>query len=81
MAKIAVEESLTSIKQALADNGYEVTSIEQSQDAACLVISGQDQNIMGITAATTPAPVISAHGLTDEEIVQAVNKQTGLQSY
>ncbi|MFD7520717.1 YkuS family protein [Paenibacillus chitinolyticus] len=77
MSKIAVEDSLSSVKQALQSSGYEVTSLNQANGASCVVISGLDQNVMGFADATTSASVINAHGLTDEEIVQEVGRTTG----
>ncbi|MFS0840060.1 YkuS family protein [Paenibacillus sp. 1P03SA] len=77
MSKIAVEDTLSSVKQALQSSGYEVTSLNQADGASCVVISGLDQNVMGFADAVTSASVINAHGLTDEEIVQEVSRTTG----
>lgn len=77
MSKIAVEDSLSSVKQALQSSGYEVTSLNQADGASCVVISGMDQNVMGFADAVTSASVINAHGLTDEEIIQEVSRTTG----
>lgn len=77
MSKIAVEDSLSSVKQALQSSGYEVTSLNQADGASCVVISGMDQNVMGFAEAVTSASVINAHGLTDEEIIQEVSRTTG----
>ena len=80
MAKIAVEQSLSNISQALRDKGYDVVDLRQESDAqGCdyCVITGIDSNIMGIQNATVNAPVIEANGLSAEEICQRVDRELG----
>ncbi|ALS22056.1 MULTISPECIES: YkuS family protein [Paenibacillus] len=76
MAKIAVENSLEDVKNALQQNGHEVVSIDSGnlQNCDCCVISGQDKNVMGISETVTQASVINARGMTADEIVQRVNQ-------
>jgi hypothetical protein len=74
MAKVAVENNLTDVKEALQSSGYEVVSIDNMTDVSCCVITGQDKNMMGITETTTQASVINAEGLTAQEIVEQVNR-------
>lgn len=76
MAKIAVEEQLSNIMQALENNGHQVVTLNEStiQDCEYCVISGQDRNMMGITEMATQGSVIDASGLTAEQIVQQVNQ-------
>jgi hypothetical protein len=78
MARIAVENSLSNVKDALQNNGHEVLQLDEQslQSCDCCVISGQDQNVMGIANAETRASVINAQGLTTEEIIQQVNQRT-----
>ncbi|WP_170008253.1 YkuS family protein [Bacillus fonticola] len=78
MSKIAVEQSLTDIQQALRAKGYDVVELKQESDAKdsdCCVISGQDQNVMGMADATTKASVISARGMTADEVCQQVEEK------
>lgn len=78
MAKrIAVEDSLENVRQALIAGGYDVTLLTPGKldgiDAA--VVSGFSDNFMGI--ATTDGrrfPVIEAAGLTAAEVVGRVEK-------
>lgn len=76
MAKIAVENSLEDVKNALQQNGHEVVSMDSGnlQNCDCCVISGQDQNMMGMSETATQASVINAQGMTADEIVQRVNQ-------
>ncbi|MBP1155660.1 MULTISPECIES: YkuS family protein [unclassified Paenibacillus] len=76
MAKIAVENSLEDVKNALQQNGHEVISMDSGnlQNCDCCVISGQDQNMMGMSETATQASVINAQGMSADEIVQRVNQ-------
>ncbi|WNQ13836.1 YkuS family protein [Paenibacillus aurantius] len=74
MARIAVENSLSHMTEALQNSGHEVVSMDQAEGCDCCVISGQDANMMGISNAVTQASVINAEGLTDEEILNRINE-------
>ncbi|MDG5789499.1 YkuS family protein [Evansella sp. AB-P1] len=83
MAKIGVEQSLTDVQQALQERGHEVVSLQQEQDAAgcdCCVITGQDENMMGMQDTSTEGSVINAHGMTAEEICQQVDSKVNQSS-
>ncbi|MDT9723484.1 hypothetical protein DUZ99_00440 [Xylanibacillus composti] len=77
MARIAVEESLNQVKEALQSAGHEVVAMNESsaQSCDCCVITGQDENVMGMADTTTQASVINAAGMTSEEIVEQVNRR------
>jgi hypothetical protein len=78
MAKIGVEQSLTNVQQALEEKGYEVVQLRQESDAQgcdCCVVTGLDNNIMGISNVVTAGSVIEASGLTAEEICQKVESK------
>lgn len=72
MAKIAVEPSLTDVKELLQEKGHEVVGIDQATNCSCCVITGQDVNVMGMANTTTNASVINADGKTAQEIVNQV---------
>ncbi|WP_284644696.1 YkuS family protein [Paenibacillus silviterrae] len=80
MAKIAVEDSLNNVKDALKQNGYDVVSLDNSsiQNCDCCVISGQDKNVMGMTETVTRASVINAQGMSESEIVKQVSQRCEL---
>lgn len=78
MAKIGVEQSLTDVQQALREQGYDVQELKQESDANgcdCCVITGQDQNMMGIQNVITQGSVINASGLTAEQICEEVKNK------
>ncbi len=76
--KVAIEQDLTQLQQYLSENGYEVVGMEQMENCDCCVITGGDQNIMGMQNVQTKVPVINAHGLTAEEIKQQIDARIQL---
>ncbi|WP_085524134.1 YkuS family protein [Tuberibacillus sp. Marseille-P3662] len=78
MAKIAVEQSLTDIKEALESKGYQVAPLKNEEDAKnsdCCVISGQDVNVMGMQDVTTDGSVIDARGLDANQVCEEVDSR------
>lgn len=78
MARIGVEESLTDVQQKLQEDGHEVITLRQEQDVNgcdCCIISGQDQNVMGMQDTAIQGPVISAQGLSANDISREVQKR------
>lgn len=78
MPKIGVEESLSQVQHELQAKGYEVVTLKNEQDAKgcdCCVITGLDENIMGIQNAVTKGAVINASGRTVEEICNQVEQK------
>lgn len=74
---IALEEGLGRFRQPLEEAGFSTVEItrfgERGFNGADLVmVSGQNNNLMGIQTIGTPAPVINVAGLTAEEIVELV---------
>jgi hypothetical protein len=80
VAKIGVESSLTNVQDALRERGYDVVDLKQEEDAKgcdCCVISGQDENVMGMQNVVTAGRVIDARGLSAEEVCQEVENYLG----
>lgn len=78
MARIGVEESLTAVQQLLQENGHEVITLKQEQDANgcdCCVVTGQDQNMMGMQETAIQGAVISAQGMSADDIYQEVEQR------
>lgn len=74
---IGVEQSLSNVEAALKAKGYEVIQLRNDTDAKkcdCCVITGQDENVMGISDTVTSGSVINAHGLSADEVCQHVDK-------
>lgn len=79
--RVAVEEGLSPINKYLQENGYEVVGLNASaqlDDYDCCVISGVDENVMGMQDIVTNVPVIDARGMSPEEVYEAVNQRIGL---
>lgn len=80
MARIGVEETLTDVKQALQEKGYKIVDLYSEEDVDgcdCCVISGLDENIMGMTTASIAGPVINADGQNAEDVCQMVEEKLG----
>ncbi|WP_199616679.1 YkuS family protein [Paenibacillus alkalitolerans] len=75
MARVAVENSLNNVKDALRNNGHEVMDLSGGLDACdCCVISGEDKNMMGMADRATMASVINAQGMTADEVLRRVDE-------
>jgi galactitol-specific phosphotransferase system IIB component len=73
--RIAVEDGLTNVVQALRDKGYDVSKMVNGTmsnvDAA--VITGMSNNFMGIADTNgNKFPIIVANGMTAQEIVSTI---------
>ncbi|KHE72001.1 YkuS family protein [Halobacillus sp. BBL2006] len=78
MKKIGIEQNLSDIRSALQQKGYELVELKNQEDAAgcdCCVISGQDQNVMGVMDTETKGSFISAHGRTADEVCQEIDSR------
>lgn len=75
MKRVAVERGLQPVKSYLEEQGCQVvdmTSSSSYQDAACIVLTGGDQNLMGIETIEVDVPVVNADGLSPEQVFQRV---------
>ena len=74
--RVVVEEALESVKNYLSSQGYQVSQLNNNNkdlsNCDAIVVSGQDDNFMGIMNTTTKAPVINATGKTPEEIYHQI---------
>ncbi|MCA1038124.1 YkuS family protein [Bacillus infantis] len=79
MAKrIAVEQSLTNIQEALRAKGYDVIDMKTQEDAqncSCCVVTGLDSNVMGMQDTFTQSSVIEANGLSADEVCRQVESR------
>ncbi|KEO81209.1 YkuS family protein [Tumebacillus flagellatus] len=70
--KVAVEQNLSTVRDYLSQEGYQVVNLDNQnqngQGCDAIIISGADNNVMGVSNATTQAPVINAHGMTPEDV-------------
>lgn len=75
---IAVESSLTNVRDYLEQKGYRVEALGSSNNMnkyAAIVITGQDSNMMGFEDTYTKAPVIDARGQSAEQIHDEIRKR------
>ncbi|MCL4425858.1 MAG: YkuS family protein [Firmicutes bacterium] len=73
---IAIEDNLSPFERALRKEGYEVKTIKEGwREADAIIVSGQDDNLLGIQEIQTRAPVISAEGRTPEEVLVDLKKR------
>jgi hypothetical protein len=78
MPKIGVEQSLTQVQDALRNKGYDIVELKQNDDANgcdCCVISGQDENVMGIQNTVTQGSVIDARGKSADDVCKEVENR------
>ena len=75
--RVAVEDGLTNVEQALRKEGFEVTKLTQGSmnnvDAA--VITGMSNDFMGFADTRSKCPVVEAHGMTADEIVSSLQNR------
>lgn len=76
MKRIAVEKGLSTVKNYLESEGYNVREFDDRQKTAknflnkfeAVIVKGETNNAMGIQDTITQSSIINAHGLTPEEI-------------
>lgn len=75
MPRIAIEQSLRHVEKFLRSNGMDVVGISTNaaSDADAFVISGMDQDVLGMAEAATGVPVINAEGKSPQEILRQIN--------
>lgn len=80
--KIAVESQLSNIKSFLADKGYEVSEFQHNaggqeafQGVDAVIVSGMDQNYLGMHDIQTGALVIEASGMTPQQIFDSLEQR------
>lgn len=78
--RIAVEEGLANVEQALAAHGFEVTKMTSGtgNHVDAVVVTGLSANMLGVhdTQGNT-MPVIRAEGMTADEVVHEVSHRLG----
>lgn len=83
MKNIAVQKGLTQIVNHLANAGYRVYEFDTRQKASkdfldgfdAVVMTGMNDNIMGIQVTNTKTPFIEARGLTPQEIQHTIEQR------
>jgi len=74
MNRIAVESNLSPVQEYLSQQGYQVEILDASNfkqaqnNYSAIVISGMDENLLGIQNVAGNAPVVNASGMTPEQV-------------
>ncbi|MDQ0191119.1 YkuS family protein [Alicyclobacillus cycloheptanicus] len=75
MKVVAVEPALNNVKEYLESQGCECVEMRGdaiAQDACCCVVTGADNNLMGMEDVVQDVPVISAEGMSPEQVYDRV---------
>lgn len=79
MPRVAVSGSLTNVSDYLREHGYEVVSIQGQQEnlgqVDALVISGENENMMGMMDVQADCPVINAEGMSAEQVYRELMRR------
>jgi len=74
--RIAVEDGLSQIEAALRQEGYQVVDPEEAgANVDAVVVTGMDENLMGITDTLTSGVVIDASGLDADEVLAELERR------
>ena len=70
--RVAVEEGLEDVRQAIEDAGWEAVGLEDAEldEVDAVVCTGMDDDFLGDESTLTEVPVISADGLSADEVVR-----------
>ena len=71
---IAVEDSLSPVKNALQQERYDVTYLGDNRSDA-IIISGMNENFMGMEDIRQDVPVINAQGKSTEEVIEELKNK------
>lgn len=75
--RVAVEQTLKNVGTFLQEKGYEIASLDplseskaELHNVSAVIISGQDENMMGMQDMVTQSVVIDARGMTEEQVYE-----------
>lgn len=73
---MAVEDSLTPVWHELEDEGFEPVSLDDAdgEDVFAVVLSGQDDDLLGDETIEVNVPVIVAEGMTPMEVIRRIRR-------
>ncbi|MBE3586739.1 YkuS family protein [Desulfofundulus thermocisternus] len=72
--KVAVEESLTGLKELLEEEGYTVVNPGSQEEVLAMVVTGLDNNTMNMQDINTRVPVIEMAGKTPEQVLARIKE-------
>lgn len=67
---VAVEDGLVPVKNYLTEQGCQIINVDsaKNQQVDAVILSGMDTNFLGMEGIMIDAPIISAQGMTPEEL-------------
>ncbi|ADG83431.1 hypothetical protein Tfer_3194 [Thermincola ferriacetica] len=88
MKRVAVEGTLGNISEYLSTQGYEIVSLDphtqtgaELKNCDAIIVSGQDNNLMGMNTVLTDSPVINARGMSPEQVHDELKRRIGQVRY
>lgn len=83
MKNVAVQKGLSTVAAHLKDAGYKVFEFDTGQKASkdfldgfdAVVLTGMDDNFMGIQDTNNNVPFVEANGLTPQEIQKTLEQR------
>lgn len=75
---VYIEPGLGPVKEYLSQHGCTVKEVKNgqapSENARCMVVTGADNNLMGMQDVVVQIPIVNADGLTPEEVYERVQR-------
>jgi hypothetical protein len=75
---VYIEPGLGPVKEYLSQHGCAVKEANNgqalSENACCMVVTGADNNLMGMQDVVVDIPIVNADGLTPEQVYQRVQR-------
>lgn len=76
MNRVAVERGLDPVRAYLEEQGCQVVELESESagdtQAACMCVTGGDNNVMGMQDVVADCPIVSCDGLSPEQVYERV---------
>jgi len=79
--RVAVENTMGNVSQYLSEKGYEVVQLDphtqtgiELKNCDAIVLSGMDDNLMGMTTIQTESPVINAKGMSARQVIEELER-------
>lgn len=84
MKSIGIQKGLSPIKDYLSSKGYNVQEFDNNAENAvktlgnvdAIVVTGMEQNVMGMETTSTKVPIIDAKGMVPEEVEKSINRMS-----
>lgn len=83
MKTIGIQKELSTIRDYLKDNGFEVYEVDTTNITSditlksfdAVIVNGANDNIMGIDNTETNMPVVNADGLTPVDVLNVLKRE------